>query len=437
MGIISLIVSEYILRFKYRLNYISSYYSLILKLERKTIMNQRDYIIIGNGIAGLSAAETIRKNDEKGKITVISAENYLTYYRVKLSHFISKDFKDDELFVHDEKWYKDRNIEVILGKSVAKIDTYADEVELSDGSKMVYGKLLLANGSKPFVPPIKGNEKEGVFALRTIDDLKKAQAYFKGCNSITVIGGGLLGLEAAWAIKKLNKEVNIVEFFPHLLPRQLDEGLSKEFGNLLEENGLNLYLGAGTDEILGNGKVEGVRLQDGREIKTDAILISAGIRPILDIVKDSNIEFDKGVKVDSSMRTNVHNVYAAGDVAELNGMVVGLWGISGDEGAVAGENMTGGNAEYTIPELNAMLMLDKLSVFSVGNVKDCDKTIEEVDEAKKAHYKLFLAKGKVIGGVVMNDMSKVPKVKKIVNKNMDLTEQLQNNMSFNEIIQTM
>ena len=399
-------------------------------------MNQtKEYIIVGNGIAGLSAAETIRKNDENGKITVVSEENYLTYYRVKLSHFISKDFKDNELFIHNDQWYKERNIDLILGKTVNKIDTDSNELELSDGMKIKYDTLLLAVGSRPFVPPIKGSEKDGVFALRTIEDLKNAQSYFKNCSSITVLGGGLLGLEAAWAIKELGKDVNIVEFFPYLLPRQLDEGLSKELGRQLEENGLSLYLGAATDEILGNGKVEGVRLQDGREIKTDAILISAGIRPVLDIVKDSNIKFDKGIQVNSFMKTNVNNVYAAGDVAELNGMVVGLWGISGDQGKVAGQNMAGGNAEYKIPELNAMLTIGKLSVFSAGNIKDFDKTVEEVDETKNAHYKLFITNGKVVGGVVMNDMSKVPKVKKMVTNNVDLTKQLQNNMSFDDIIQ--
>lgn len=400
-------------------------------------MNQiKDYVIIGNGIAGLSAAETIRKNDENGKITIISAENYLTYYRVKLTHFISSDFKDKDLFLHDAQWYKDHNIDILLGKTVGKIDTDNAEVILSDGSQVKYDKLLLANGSRPFVPPIKGSEKEGVFALRTVEDLKDIQSYFEDSNSITVIGGGLLGLEAAWAIKKLNKEVNVVEFSPYLLPRQLDEGLSKEFGSQLEKNGINLHLGVATDEILGDGKVEGIKLQGGGEFKTDAILISAGIRPILDLVKDSNIKFDKGIQVDSSMKTNIDNVYAAGDVAEFNGMVVGLWGVSTDQGKIAGENMAGGNAQYEMQELNAMLMLDKLSVFSAGNVKDCDKTVEEVDNSKNAHYKLFISNNKVTGGIVINDMAKVPKVKKMVSNNMDLTEQLEKNMGFDDIIKS-
>jgi len=203
-------------------------------MERKTSMNQIiNYVIVGNGIAGLSAAEAICKNDENGRITIISAENYVTYYRVKLTHFISKDFSDDELFIHNDQWYKDRNIDLYLGKMVNKINTNLNEIELSDGTKIKYDKLLLANGSKPFIPPIKGSEKEGVFALRTIEDLKKEQSYFKNCDSVTVIGGGLLGLEAAWAIRKLNKVVNVVEFFSHLLPRQLDEALSNENVKLL------------------------------------------------------------------------------------------------------------------------------------------------------------------------------------------------------------
>ena len=137
------------------------YLALKLEEERKDIVGQVDYIIVGNGIAGLSAAETIRKKDGNGKILMISAEEYLTYYRVKLSHFISKDFTEKDFFVHDENWYKERNIDLILGKSVSKINTDLNELELSDGSKISYHKLLLANGSRPFVPPIKGNDKEG------------------------------------------------------------------------------------------------------------------------------------------------------------------------------------------------------------------------------------------------------------------------------------
>ncbi|ABW20025.1 NAD(P)/FAD-dependent oxidoreductase [Alkaliphilus oremlandii] len=425
---------EYILNPRKQFNRLLWYLALKLEEERKDIVGQVDYIIVGNGIAGLSAAETIRKKDGNGKILMISAEEYLTYYRVKLSHFISKDFTEKDFFVHDENWYKERNIDLILGKSVSKINTDLNELELSDGSKISYHKLLLANGSRPFVPLIKGNDKEGVFALRTIEDLNNLRKYFENVKSITVLGGGLLGLEAAWAIKKLNKEVNVVEFFPQLLPRQLDEGLSKRFGTTLEANGINLYLGTGTEEIAGGERVEAIKLQDGRTFNTDAVLISAGVRPILDLVKDTNIEFDKGIKVDASMRTNIENIYAAGDVAELNGMVVGLWGISADEGNVAGENMTGGNATYTIPELNTMLMLDKLSVFSIGNVKDFHSVIEDKDESKDAHYKLFLTDGKVSGAIVMNDMAKVPKVKKLVNNNVDLSRELAEGKGFSEII---
>lgn len=395
----------------------------------------KHYVIVGNGIAGLSAAETIRKKDETVKITMITGENYLTYYRVKLSYFLSKDFNDEELLIHDEKWYADRNIEVMLGKVILKMDTDGNKLKLEDGTELSYDKLLLANGSRSFVPPIKGSEKKGVFALRTIDDLKAAQEYFKDCQSITLLGGGLLGLESAWATKDLGKSVNIVEFFPQLLPRQLDEGLSKVFASKLEKSGLNLYLGAATDEILGEDTVEGIRLQDGREIKTDGIIVSAGIRPILDLVRESKIKFDKGIQVDSTMRTNIDNVYAAGDVAELNGMVVGLWGVSADQGKIAGENMAGGNEEYKPPELSALLNIGNLSMFSAGNVKDFDNSIEEVNIDKDAHYKLFFNKGKVVGGIVINDMSKVPKIKKMVSSGVDLSEYLDKGLGFNEIIE--
>lgn len=393
------------------------------------------YVIVGNGIAGLSAAETIRKKDKKGKITLISKESYLTYYRVKLSHYISKTFNDKELFVHNEEWYKEQDIDLILGTEVKKVNSDLNEVEMENGDTIKYNKLLLATGSTPFIPPIKGHEKEGVFALRTIEDLKEEQSYFKNCRSVTVIGGGLLGLEAAWAISKLGKNVNVIEQSPYILNRQLDEELSELLENLLNDKGINIYTGYSTDEILGKEKVEGIRLGSGREIKTDAVVISAGIRPALNIVKDSDIKCGKGVQVNSYMETCIDNIYAAGDVAEFNGRIIGLWGISAEQGKIVGENMTGGNAEYKLPELTTMLNLKEISVFSAGNVKDYDETIGEIDVNNKVQYKLFLCNGKVTGGVVINDMSKVPKVKKLISNNVDLTEMLENNMGFYEIIE--
>jgi len=267
--------------------------------------------------------------------------------------------------IHGHKWYEEKNIDVILKAIVERIDIENNRIRLDDGREVEYDKLLLANGSSPFIPPVTGKYKDGVFALRSLRDLKHIQKYFSLCDDIAIIGGGLLGLEAAWAIKELGKSINVVEFSHQLLPRQLDEEFSAVLAQMLEREGIKLYLGVVTEEILGESRAEGIKIKDGDEFKTDGILFSAGIRPNLELIRNTVIEFDKGVKVNNNMRTNINNIYAAGDVAEFDGSIVGLWGIASDQGKVAGENMTGREKEYKLPNPFTSLTIGNISLFSV------------------------------------------------------------------------
>lgn len=383
-------------------------------------MNKSDYLIIGNGISGLAAAREIRKNDKNGTITMISSESFLTYYRVKLTEYISKDFEDKELLVNKENWYKDKNINVILNKIVEKIDIENNSVKLDDGNVIKYGKLLLATGSRPFIPPIAGKFKKGVFALRTLKDLRYIKEYFNDCQNISIIGGGLLGLEAAWSVKKLNKEVNVIEFSPYLLTRQLDEEISRKLEKKLKEAGLNIYLNSQVEEILGENKANGLRLNEDRKISTDAILVSAGIRSNLDLVRDTEIEYDRGIKVNKYLETSVENIYAAGDVAEVEGLVLGLWSAGNEQGKIAGANMTGDRKEYTSPKPYTTLQIGDISLFSAGNVKKFDKVYEYKEESKDIHHKLFTTNGKITGVILFGDISEMNKLRKAVLENLDL-----------------
>ncbi|MTI67695.1 MAG: NAD(P)/FAD-dependent oxidoreductase [Firmicutes bacterium] len=392
------------------------------------------YLIIGNGIAGFSAAEEISKRDENGTITIVSSEQYLTYYRVKLSHYISKDFTDKDLLVKKEDWYKEKNIDLILGSIVEKIDTDNNNIKLDDGREIEYKKLLLANGSRPFIPPVAGKYKKGVLALRTIKDLKHIKNYFNNCKNITVIGGGLLGLEAAWAIKKLGKDVNVIEYSPYLLSKQLDEELSNKFKDILEKKGLKFYLGAASEKILGENIVKGLSIKDGPEIKTDAVLFSTGIRSNISIAEGTNLNVGRGIKVDRYLETNIKNVFAAGDIAEINGVTLGLWTAANEQGKIAGINMTGENKEYTLPKPYTMLNIADTSLFSIGDVKEFDETLKFSDDEKFIHNKLYLKNKKIIGAVLIGDVSKMVKVKKAVNKNLDISKELQEGLKLKEII---
>lgn len=370
-------------------------------------------LIIGNGIAALSAAENFRKYDQDTEILMLSADAYPTYYRIKLSHFLGKpDFKDEELIVKDAAWYAERKIEVKLNTRVESIDFEKKEAVTAQGERYGYDKLLLANGSHPFVPPLKGGDKKGVFTLRSLDDLKTILNFLKDKERIIVMGGGLLGLEAAHALVEQGKKVTVLEFFPYLLPRQLDQELSAVVQEQLEKEGLSFVLGSSCSEVTGDESVKGILLNDGSALETDAVLISAGIRPNTEIFKDSPLTVSKGVVVNERMQTNLPDVYAAGDIAEYQGMLFGLWNASNDQGKIAGTNLAGQEMGYAAPQLVASLNIGGVKLFSAGDVSEPESVITYRDE--KAFHRLFVKGDRVVGAALIGDMGPMMKAKSMV-----------------------
>lgn len=390
--------------------------------------NHVKYLIIGNGIAGLSAAKAIRNNDKEGNITIVSNEPYLSYYRLKLTRELANYEEDEKIFVNDEGWYEKNNIQVILDESVEKIQDSNNKIILEDGNSITYKKLLIATGSSPFIPPMKGKEKNGVFTLRNISNLKSIRNYIKGIEKITVIGGGLLGIEAAWSLKLLGKKVSLIEFGPYLLNRQLDEELGTKLKNRLEDEGIEVYLPKSADEVIGDDKVEKIRLSTGDIIETEAILISSGTRPNLELVNDSGIKYDRGIIVDRNLRTNVGNIYAAGDVAEYDNRVHGLWTASNLQGRVAGNNMSGLEESYTNPSVFTNLRIGDIQMFSIGDVVDFDKVYEYKEE--KAHHKLFVTENLITGAILTGDLSQQNSIRNAVLNNQSLEDYLVEGIKF-------
>lgn len=393
-------------------------------------MEKAKYLIIGNGIAGLAAAREIRANDEEGAVVMVSSEPTLTYYRVKLTEYISKDFADEDLLVSKENWYQDKNIKVILRKFVEYVDIENNRVKLDDGQEVEYEKLLVATGSRPFIPPINGKYKEGVFALRTLKDLHYIKDYMKSCEEVSVIGGGLLGLEAAWSLKQLGKEVSIIEFAPYLLPRQLDKEIANKLEEKLSKMGFKVYLSSQAEEITGEGTATGIKLNGERNIKADAILVSSGIRPNLDLVRDTTIEYDKGIKVDKHLKTNIENVYAAGDVVEIGKMVLGLWTAGNEQGKIAGANMTGKELEYNHPKIFTTLQIGDIELFSAGIINDFDKVYEYKDEKEDIHHKIFTKDGKIVGVILFGDLKQINALRNAVISNIDVEEYIEKDSRF-------
>ena len=383
-----------------------------------------DYLIIGNGIAGLSATEEIRKKDADATILIVSNEKSSTYWRTRLSHLISQDFDKDDLFVKKQPWYDERKIDERLECFVEKIDTDKNVAILCDGEKIEYGKVLLATGARPFVPPITNIESKGVFAIRTIDDLMDFKDYVADKNKVIVIGGGILGLEAAYSALLLEKDVTVIESFDYLLSRQLDKDLSEKLEKTLNDMGIKTYTGKFTEEIIEeNGIAKGIKLSDGTEIPADAIMVQAGIRSNIDLAKNSGLEVDRGVLVDDGLKTEYDNVYAAGDCAQIGDFTIGLWTSSQEMGKIAGNNMAGDSQMYEKPKPFSTLTIGDIKIFSAG--LNSSEGIEEIREEKDGNiYKLFKLNDDYVGGILWGDIKYQNDVKDIVfnGKNLEDTK---------------
>ena len=373
-----------------------------------------DYLIIGNGIAGLKAAESIRKKDDHASIVIISKADDHTYWRTKLSELICKDFTNDDILVKKLDWYEKNNIEVKLQNEVEKLDLEGKKAILKNGDQIEYGKALIATGSHPFVPPIKNIDSKGVFAIRTVDDLNSFKNHIKENKKVIIIGGGLLGLEAAFSIKNAGCEVLVIETFDYILGKQLDNELSLKLEKELNNAGIETSTGKNTSEILEkDGKVCGIKLEDGEEIEAGTILVQTGVRNDLDVAINSGLKTERGIIVDETLKTSDKNVYAAGDCMQLGQATIGLWTASMEMGQIAGSNMTGDDKTYQTPKPFSSLLLGDIKLFSAGF--NSGEGIEEVkkEDGEKV-YKLFKKDGKYVGGILYKDIKFQNDVKKIV-----------------------
>lgn len=365
---------------------------------------KEDFLIIGNGIAGLYAAEAIRKRNCNCNIEIISSEPYLTYYRPSLSDGIFDELQSD-FFIKDENWYKENNIKVTLNTKVEKIFEENHEVLTCDNKKVKYDKLILANGSRNFIPPVKGKEGKNVFTLRTLDDLKTIKSHLSNAKDIVIIGGGLLGLEAAYEFKRADKNVTVVEFAPHLLSRQLDATGSLLLEESVKNCDVEVLLGVGAESISDKNDKKVVSFNNGTEKECDLVLFSVGIMPNKEIAQDSTLTCNRGIVVNDKMETSSKDIYACGDIAELNGRVYGNWPAAIDMGTIAGANAVGDNVTFVGFQSPIMFNAMNTQVFSCGNISEnIDKSLQFKDESKKTYKKLFFKNDILVGAILIGDI---------------------------------
>lgn len=303
------------------------------------------YFILGGGVAALSAAKAIRKTDPAGLIVMLTEENALPYSRIMLTKQLLKDVSAADLALQSAAWYDapGRDIIPLTGRKVAAIDPEKKTVTLEDGLVFPYDKLIYALGARCFIPPFAGSDSKKVVAIRTAEDAARVREMAKTAKSAAVIGGGVLGLEAAWALHQAGIAVSVVEFAPRLMPRQLDEKESARVAQAIEASGTALYLSASASKY--DGSV--LTLADGCEIPADMVIVSAGVRANVEIAAAAGIHVERKIMVDEHMQTSVPDVYAAGDCAEYE-VSYALWAEAKEMGQVAGMNAAGGNAVYRV-----------------------------------------------------------------------------------------
>jgi nitrite reductase (NADH) large subunit len=379
------------------------------------------YVIVGNGVAGTMAAEEIRKLDKEGSIVILTEEDLPFYWRIRLIDFIAGEIGEKELVAKKESWYLEQKIELKLNTRVVDGDLSKRIVVTAEGEKIPFDKLLLATGSRSFVPPIKGSDKEGVFALRSIQDGRAILARARKAKKIVLIGGGLLGLEAGNSVRKLGAKVKVVEFFPRLIPRQLDVEGAKRLQAKMEDMGFSFWLGAKTQEITGKNGVESVLLEGGERLSADMVIISAGVRPAMDLAKPLGLETDKGIKVDGRLRTSQADVYAAGDVAEFKGIPYGIWPAAMEQGKIAGTNMAGGDATYEGTTMSNVLKVVGIDLASAGEI-DVDHTHEaKVVVGEGLYRKIVLKDDRIIGCIMLGDKTGFNQVTKWMSEGRDVS----------------
>lgn len=307
-------------------------------------MNKVNYLIIGGGIAGTTTAEFIRMHDSYGSISIVMEEPELLYSRVLLPHFLRDQISFERLYIRKEEHYREKNIELIKGTKVNKLNTQNSSVELDNGKIIEYGKLLVASGGKVNKLDIPGKDLNGVTYLRTVEDVKAIKNLMRSAKKAAVIGGGFIGIEFAQSFVKAGLDTTCFILEPYFWQHVVGENMGKLLSNILEKNRVKIIPEAEVSEFLGSKSLEKVRTKKGSEIEANIAGVGIGIHMNLDHLKDSDLKLNKGVIANEFLETNVENVWAAGDIAEFNDTLfdkhhlLGNWSNAAAQGKVAGPN---------------------------------------------------------------------------------------------------
>ncbi|MBM7573205.1 nitrite reductase large subunit NirB [Aquibacillus albus] len=383
-------------------------------------MRKQKLVLVGNGMAGLRCIENILKNNSTlYDITIFGSEPHVNYSRIKLSSVLQGDTSLEDITINDRNWYEENHIQLYTGETVIDIDKQNKKVKTNKGTEVTYDKLILATGSNPIMLPLPGVDKEGVISFRTIEDCQKMIDAAKHHKKAIVIGGGLLGLEAARGLLNLGMRVDVVHLTDLLMNKQLDQTAAKMLQNELERQGMNFLLEKVSKEIIGDKRVEGIRFEDGTFAEADLIVMAVGVKPNTELANTAEIETNRGIVVNDFLETNVPDIYAIGECAEHKGVVYGLVKPLYEQGAVLANHLCKTNTSgYEGSVLSTQLKISGVDVFSVGQFEadDNTKTIHMHDEITSTYKKIFFKDNKAVGAVLYGDTKQGPQLLELIVK---------------------
>lgn len=372
-------------------------------------------VIIGNGPSALSAIETIRKRDDYSELVLLSEEPYPPYSRPLISYLLAGKIEEERMFYKGRDFYERYNVRAKLGESAEALDAEGGMVYSSKGEAIPFDKLLIATGGKPIVPPLPGRELKGVFTFTTIDDAKAIERYIREekVERVVIIGGGLIGLKAMEALLGWGVKITVVELADRILGLTLDRKASAIVQSALEREGVRIITRNTAGEIRGKGKVEEVVLRDGEILPAQMVVIAIGVAPAVQFLLDSGVKINRGIVVNERMETNIANIFAAGDVVELDNITSGrkqpiaIWPNATIGGAVAGANITG--EERVFPGSFPMNSVEicEIPTISMGLTEPEEEGFEILSRSEGLNYKkVVLKEDKIVGAVFVGNIER-------------------------------
>jgi nitrite reductase (NADH) large subunit len=384
-------------------------------------------VVIGNGMAGMRAVDELLKRDPiRYQITVFGAEPHVNYDRIALSSVLAGEKEMADIIINPLAWYGENGICLCAGDPVVSIDRGSKTVTAESGRVEAYDKLLIATGSRPVVPPIPGLELPGVCAFRDISDIDQMIGASEQHKKAIVIGGGLLGLEAANGLMKRGMTVAVVHLMDTLMERQLDQTAGKLLQRELDERGLNFFMNGQTEEIFGNGRAEGVRLADDREVPGDLVVMAIGIRPNIDLAKQCGLDLNRGIVVYDDMRTSDPDIFAVGECVEHRGKTYGLVAPLYEMAKVCADHLAGNDStvsNYAGSVLSTKLKVTGVDLFSAGDFQGGEEYADLTfhDTAMQTYKKLVMRDGRLEGVVLYGDVADSAWYLDLLRKREDIT----------------